>query len=248
MNSFFNCQKKFKLSYIDKIRIDSEPSLPLFRGSYAHEILEHNFDYNISVELNHVFDEEQARKVREMIKEFSETKLGKAIKALINHKDSVLEEDFAFTSKLTLTSFKDKNSWFRGSADLYNVELPQPLIVDYKTGKDKSEDKDFGVDQGMVYAIFLFIKFPKLMSIKAIFVFVEHGTKKEIYYSRDEFAKYMKLLYDKTIFIEGRTIFTEDVSALCEYCDYNNTEYCTAFEESKKKTESMLDSKISLDF
>jgi len=222
--------------------------LALFRGSYAHEILEHNFDYSISKKLNHVFTQEEADKVVDMIKEFRKTKLGNSVDKLINHPDSVLEEDFAFNPKLKIVDFKDKSAWFRGSADLYNIKLPQPLIVDYKTGKDKSGDEDFGEEQGMVYAIYLFIKYPNLFSIKAIFIFIEHSTKKEIYYTRDKLAIYMRLLYDKTIYIERTNNFKADVTALCDYCDFNDTEFCSAQKELKEKSTKFMGESISLDF
>jgi len=246
--SFEHCNKKFKLHYIDKIKIDGEPVLALYRGSFAHEILEHNWDFDLEPKLNHVFTQEEADKVIQILKDFRKTKLGTSIEKLINHPDSVKEQDFAFNNKLELVGFWDKNAWMRGSADLYNIKLPQPLIVDYKTGKDKSEDPDFGVEQGMMYAIYMFIKFPELMSVKAVFVFIEHGTKKEIYYSRSEFNSYIKLFYDKTKNLEKTEIFKENVSALCEYCDYHNTSYCTSFKENEEKSKSLMSTKVSLDF
>jgi len=245
---FNTCPKKFKLQYIDKIRIESEPQLALFRGSYAHEILEHNFDYNIPVTLNEVFTQEEADKVIDMIKKFRCTELGKNIDKLINHKNSIKEEDFAFDTKMNLVNFWNKSAWLRGSADLYNINISQPTIIDYKTGKDKSKDEDFGYEQGMMYAIYMFIRFPELKEITAVFVFVEHSTKKEILYTRDNFTSYIKLFYNKTKKIECTDIFKENISALCEYCDFNGTEWCTSYQENEEKTQDILYSKVSLDF
>jgi CRISPR/Cas system-associated exonuclease Cas4 (RecB family) len=248
MGTFSTCPKKFKLQYIEKIKVESEPKLALYRGSFAHEILEHNFNYDIAPKLNEVFTQEEADKVIEMIKEFRNTPLGKATEKMINHPSSVREEDFAFNSNLELVDFWDKYSWMRGSSDLYNVDIIQPLIVDYKTGKDKSDDPDFGYEQGMVYAIYLFIKFPKVMSVKAVFIFIEHSTKKEIFYNRGDFAEYIRKLYDKTKKIENTEIFKENVSALCLFCDYHNTAFCTSYIENEEKSNNIMKSKISLDF
>ena len=125
MGTFSTCPKKFKLQYIEKIKVESEPKLALYRGSFAHEILEHNFNYDIAPKLNEVFTQEEADKVIEMIKEFRNTPLGKATEKMINHPSSVREEDFAFNSNLELVDFWDKNSWMRGSSDLYNVDYDE---------------------------------------------------------------------------------------------------------------------------
>jgi len=248
MGTFKTCSKMFKLKYIDKVKIESEPQLALYRGSYAHEILENKFDYNIPVELNHIFTQEEADKVIEMVKEFRETELGQKTEKLINRADSILEEDFAFDKKLKFVDFWDKSAWMRGSADAFNVNLKQSILIDYKTGQDKSETEDFGYEQGMLYAVYMFIKYPDIQSVKSVFVFIEHGTKKEIFYTRSEFNSYIKHFYDKTKKIEKTEIFKDEISALCSFCDYNNTEHCTSFMENEMRTESLMDSKISLDF
>jgi RecB family exonuclease len=248
IGTFNTCPKKFKLQYIDKIRIESEQRLALDRGSFTHEILEHNFDYSIKPKLNHIFTQEEADKVINIVKKFRKTNLGKNIEKLINMDTSVREEDFAFNKKLELVDFYDKTSWFRGSADGYNVSFNQPLIWDYKTGKDKSEDEFFGDEQGMLYSIYLFLKFPEVLNIKVVFVFIEYSTSKSFYFERSKLKEYLRFFYDKTINIENTEIFKENISALCEYCDYNNTEHCLSFIENQMNTKSIMDSKISLDF
>jgi len=248
MGTFKTCPKMFKLKYIEKVRIDGEPQLALYRGSYAHEILENNFDYSIQVQLNHVFTQEEADKVKVMVQDFRNTDLGKHIERLINHPDSVLEEDFAFDKNLNLVPFKSPRGWMRGSADLYNVRASEPLLVDYKTGQDKSETEGFGYEQGMVYAVYMFIKYPEIQSIKAVFVFIEHGTKREIYFYRSEFVSYIRYIFNNTKKIENSKHFNENVSALCPFCDYDGTEHCTSFMENEMKTEEAMSTKISLDF
>jgi len=247
--TYETCPKKFKLSYIDHIKIDGEPRLALERGSYVHRILEHNFNYDIDVKLNKVFNEEEKEKVIKILKEFEVSELGIYIKNLIQV--ATLEEDFAFNNKLELVNFKDRNAWMRGSADVYHIckdDNTKGIIIDYKTGKDKSEDESFGILQATVYAVYMFLKFPNLLNVKASFVFIEHCTKKDIYFNREDFNSYIKEIFEKTIKIEKDTNFNESVSALCPYCDYNETEYCSSYEDNIKKTEQALSSKISLDF
>ena len=248
-STYENCPKKFKLFYIDKIKIDGEPRLALERGSFAHFCLENNFNYDIPYELNNVFNTEEKDKVIEMLKKFEKSELGIYIKDLIQV--ATLEEDFAFNNKLELVGFKDKNAWMRGSADVYYVfkeDKTKGIIIDYKTGKDKSKDENFGTLQATVYAIYMFLKFPKLLNVKASFVFIEHCTKKDIYFDRENFNSYIKEVFEKTIKIEKDKYFNESVSELCPYCDYNGTEYCSAYNDNIKKTEQVLSSKISLDF
>lgn len=196
--------------------------------------------------LNNVFNKEEKEKTLKMLSIFLSSKMGLNVKKLIGI--CTLEEDFAFNKKLELVDFEDSNAWVRGSADLYFANGSNGFIADYKTGKDKSEDTDFGYTQAMVYAIYMFIKFPEVKNIKALFLFIEHSTKKEIEFNRDYFNSYIKDLYIKTKTVEDDPFFPEKVSPLCQFCDFNDTEFCSAYNDNIKKTEQILSSKVSLDF
>lgn len=243
MGSYETCPRKFKLNYIDKIKVDSEPSLALARGSFTHIVLENNFDYDIDFPTNDIFTQTEKDKTIEMIKKFRVSDLGKMIEKLIPI--SIIEEDFAFNAKMELVDFKDKTAWLRGSGDLiyYNKEHKKASIIDYKTGKDKSQDEKFGLEQGIMYGIYVLYKFPDIQEVKATFVFVEHSTKKSFMIYRSELPKYLKMFFDKTKNIEGDKFFPEKVTALCDYCDFKDI-HCDAPSRRFEDTESFMKTKI----
>jgi hypothetical protein len=247
IGAFNQCPMKFKLNYIDKVKIDWVPQLALERGSYMHTVLENNFDYSTPWKLSEVFTEEHRLETIEILKKFRASNIGQEIQDLINHPSSKLELDFSFNSKLEIVDYWDKSSWFRGSADLYNTDLSTPLIIDYKSGKDKSNDPDFGTDQGMLYAVYLFIRYPELNKVLAKFVFLEHSTYKDIYFYRTDFNKYIKQIYNRTKKVEDTKVFKPEVSALCDYCDYKDI-YCTAKKDLEEKTLEMLKPQGDFDF
>jgi len=248
IDTFNTCPKKFEYQYILKPQIIKEPQLALMRGSFAHEVLENDFNYNIEFKINDVFTLEEKEKVIQMLKIFRKSDVGIKIEKVM--KIGTKEEDFAFDKNLEFKDFWDKTSWMRGSADLfyYNSKTPDKYYIwDYKTGKDKSKE-EFGKEQGMMYSVVGFIKYPEVKIIKCTFVFIEHGTQKTLEFKRENFNDYIKFFYNKTKKIENSKFFKENVSALCDYCDYGKQSFCIAPIEAQKKTDAMLTSKISFDF
>jgi len=253
IGTYIQCPYKFKLQYIDKIKVPFTYNLALYKGSFIHEVLENNFNYNIDFKINDIFTETEKEKAVKIIKNFESSELGNKYKKLIPL--SNIEEKFGFIEpkkdnnyKIYISDFWDNNSWFRGAIDLYYVKDDIGIVVDWKSGKDHSEEDDFGIDQAMMYAIYIFSKYPTIKEVKAFFVFVEHNTEKRIIFSRSKLNSYLKHFYTKTKTIETDSIFKEEVSALCEYCDFHNHNHCTAFNDNKNKTNNFIESKISLDF
>lgn len=247
--TYNQCPQKFDLKYIQKVKVPFSNSIALFKGSFIHEVLENKFNYDIEFETNELFTEEEKEKTKLIIKKFEESELGQKYKKIINI--AVLEEDFAFKivdSELVLCDFWDKDAWCRGSADLYLKRLASAYIWDYKSGKDKSEDETFGIDQSMMYAIYMFLKFPDVQTVKAIFCFVEHRTEKELVYTRDKLAEYVQFFYNNTKTVENDEFYDAKIGPLCDYCDFYNHNVCTAPTEAAKEVESLMSSAISLDF
>jgi len=247
MSTFKQCPLKFKYHYIDKIRFDIENNFALIKGDLIHKILEKQFNYN--VEKPEQLTNDEFNNIKKIVKDFESSDLGQKFKKLM--KVSVLEEDFAFkieNKKLELCDFWDENAWCRGSADLYYVDKNNGIIVDWKSGKDHSNNEDFGIKQGTMYAIYLFLKYSYIENIKAIFVFVEHNTSKTLQFNRNNLNKYIRLFFSETKEIETTEFFKEKVSALCDYCDFYKNDICTKPKELEKKSNDFMNSTIDLNF
>jgi len=113
-----------------------------------------------------------------------------------------------------------------------------------KSGKDKSEDETFGIDQSMAYSIYLFLKYPSINTIISKFVFVEHLNEKEIIYTRDKFTEYIKHFYTKTKELEADKFYEPKTGPLCDYCDYFLHGFCKVPDEKHKASQNFMGTKI----
>jgi len=211
-----------------------------------HKVLENNFNYNIDFKINNIFTEEEKQKCIDILKTFENSDIGKKYKKIIPV--SVLEENFAFDKKLQICKYNSKECWFRGSADLYYVENDKAIISDWKSGKDKSDDKDFGITQSMMYAVYIFLKYPDVKTVNTKFVFLEHSTQKTIIYTRDKFNEYIKYFVSLTNDIETEKFFEPNVTALCDWCDFQAHGHCSAKKDYEKRVQDIQDKRCSFNF
>lgn len=248
MGTYFQCPHKFKLNYIDKIKVPFETNVALIKGKHIHEILEHDFNYEHPFDLQEVYTQEDYDKTIEIVKNFENGPLGSTAKLLI--KNGTNEEDFAFDYDGNLVGYWDKSAFFRGSADGYMINEDLGVIWDWKSGKDKSQEEEFGQDQSKMYGIYLFLKYHQVQKVKATFIFVEHNTKKTIEYTRDNLQEYMDYFKKKTSIIEGDKNYKKCVTALCDWCQFSKhldpitgEKYCKGLEEDSE-TDNFMKTKI----
>ena len=234
ISTFNSCQYKFKLTYIDDIKIPSN-NYYLFKGSHIHKILEHEFNYDIEFDISDNYNRKDHNNSIMVVKKFENSILGKTYKKLL--KIGVKEEDFAISRELDLVGFKSKLAWLRGSADLYYIKNNNGYIIDWKSGKSHANESDFGVRQGKMYAIYLFIKYPQLNEVKSIFVFIEHNNQKVITYSRTELMKYINDFTIETTLINNNKVFYQNFTPLCDYCDYKKLGICPGEIKNRKSEE-----------
>jgi CRISPR/Cas system-associated exonuclease Cas4 (RecB family) len=229
LGTYLQCPHKFKLKYIDKIKVPFETNTALIKGSHIHKIIENGFDYDVPFDLEEKYTEEDYNRTIQIVKSFETSVLGEQTKKM--QKIGVPEEDFAFTLNRELVNYWNKTAFFRGSADLYLTRDDLGIIIDYKSGKDKSEEPDFGTNQAKMYAIYMFLKFPEIQTVKAAFFFIEHGTKKSIDFSRDNLDDYINYFVELTNVVEGDTSYRKEVNALCDWCSYKEFGNCDGKEE-----------------
>jgi len=224
LGTYNQCPYKFKLNYIDKIKVPFETNKALLKGSHIHKILENNFDYGTSFKTSYVYNQNHMLETFEIVRKFENSELGDLFKQLIPI--SNLEENFAFNFDKELTKYRGDNTHFRGSADLYYVKDNKGFIFDYKSGKDKSKE-EFGYDQACMYAIYMFIRYPNIDNVKAVFVFIEHNTTKSYIFTKDQLNAYLEYFKSKVNIIENDNTFKKKPSALCNWCSFKEFGHCT---------------------
>lgn len=219
INTFFDCQKKFEFTYVNKIEIDKDYQDPSYfkRGRFLHAYIanrlnggdgtsmkQYNVDTNDKMNLIDCAD-----KILE----------NEYISISYNFDVNKIESYICLDSDLIPTNSKDKSA-LSGYVDYYAVQDDFGMIVDWKTGKYNTNPS---YDQLELYSIWLFQKYPQLTEIDMVFFYAEHN-KFELKTIKPADVKKLKDdLKSKIDTIENTTIFNTSESRHCVKCAFFNT-------------------------
>lgn len=228
LSSFGACPQKFKLAYIDKIKIPNT-NITLDKGSYIHHCLELFPNPPLSF---YGLSEENIQSYNGIIKKFIESPLGNDI---VNSPCTIGKElDFGLDIKLNSCNFNNPEALLRGSIDrlnyIYDVNYGEMLhVIDYKSGKYK-EFKWQSFDQVKLYVIWLFQNpaFKSVDKIKASYVYVEHNQSNDLIMERKYLNNYIISYIQNIKKIETCETFNKNVTKLCDWCEYKEKGYCDA--------------------
>ena len=114
--------------------------------------------------------------------------------------------------------FFDKKVWCRGVLDLLIIHGDTAWVIDYKTGKQKSDP-----DQLKLFAVFVFAKFPKVKNVRAMYIWVAVDAVDADTFTPDDIdAIWDHFDPDLTRLSEAQRVgvFTPTPNGLCkEWCD-----------------------------
>lgn len=200
ITTYLHCKNKFNLKYIKEIPADLKLSDALLKGKKWHEYIE---DYLKNGVINPA------------IKDVIET--------------NIILKDIKKLEMVGIEVEVDLEGYLRGFIDclLYNKATNKYIIVDWKTGKAKTEEEATkNLDQIGVYA--LWVRDHYGSNISGIYNYIEHNKIIKIDYTDEKLASIkdkLKSLIDK---IENTNIeaFNEkNESFLCRYCEYKSICY-----------------------
>jgi RecB family exonuclease len=230
---FNQCPRKFKFYKIDKVKIPWIRTDALVRGELVHLLLEY-YDKDINFQIQEIkkLQKKDTAINKDLIKEsfniykrFKNTDLGKK---LLSYKSLGREMKIALKIQdkiLTPCDYSNKDAIFRGMIDsiFVDIQTDEVFIIDWKTGKDKSEgDYKQSPDQLLYYASWYFTNFP-VDKISIMYVFVEHENKYLKYeLTRDRINYYNKMLLSNIAEVEREKEFPKIETALCDWCDYQD--------------------------
>jgi CRISPR/Cas system-associated exonuclease Cas4 (RecB family) len=209
------CPRKFKYSYVDDVKVPFVYSEPLMKGGAVHHILEHHPELSTH---------KHQAKYQHIADKFLETDLAREIMMY----ERKVELDIGLTAELKPCAYGSKEAMFRGSIDcmFYNETTKTMVLVDWKTGKLR-EPKWQSFDQLMYYAIYMFIKYPKLNNIMISYVFVEHeNAENNMSLARQYLRNYVTQLMGDIGAVEADIDYPKNATKLCDYCDYKS--HCDA--------------------
>ena len=133
------------------------------------------------------------------------------------------ELKFAITKKMKHTTWDADDMWLRGAIDVVIFETPErkrASIYDYKSGRNSSSVKHRS--QLMLYAMMMFLMYPKLQNIQAAPVYVDHAAN--VFYTnfkREDFDTFWPRFNDRFNKITDATHFPPNSNQFsCRFCQH----------------------------
>lgn len=219
IHTFFECQKKFEFTYVNKVSIDRDYEDPSYfkRGRFLHAYIANRLNGGDGSKLRQ-YDVETDTKMS--LVEYADQALEhELISFTFDFDTNMVESYISLDQNLEPTRMKDKAA-LGGYIDYYAVQDDYGMLVDWKTGK--SHD-DPNYSQLELYAIWLFQEFPNITEIDLVFFYVEHN-KFALKTITPEDVEGLKLdLMNKIDLIEGTNVFHTNESKQCVKCPFFNT-------------------------
>jgi putative RecB family exonuclease len=254
ISTFEQCKYKYKLQYIDGIRMDEAKSVELFLGSMVHDSLE------------------------KLYKDLSFTKLLTKEELLAfysDHWDAKWTDDITIVKEYSAQNYKDMGaSYLSAYYDHYHpfdqmqvlgLETQDRLVLpdgnsyhvridrlgcsgdtyyvcDYKTNSSLMTQEQADADRQLaMYSIWVRKRFPDASRVVLMWHMLKFDREVTSERSSDELEALQAQIVDRIAEIESCTDFPTNVSALCAYCQFRSI--CPSF-----KHEYALEEKSAQEF
>lgn len=158
LQTFESCPRKFQALRITK-EVKDEQGPAIIKGNFIHA----QFEAYLKAKGQFALPEE-LKKFRALLD---------VVLAMPGEK--YVEYQVALTRTLQPTTFFGKDCWSRGKLDFLVVNGDTATMLDWKTGKPKSD-----YSQLKIFALYVFAMFPHVNTVKSGFVWVEGDLKKPV--------------------------------------------------------------------
>lgn len=217
--TFFECQKKFEFTYVNKIPVDTEYVDPTYfkRGRFLHAFMANvlsggdgtnikNYDITVNDKL-YLVDCANNALEHEYIS-FSYT-----------FDINKIEHYISFNKNLDPAG-KNEEQVLKGYIDYFAIKDTYAIIVDWKTGKYKNKSNYFQLE---LYAMWIFSKYPQVTEIDLVFYYVESDKISLKIVNAAHINTFKATLQKNINIIENTTEFKTNESKLCKHCQFLNT-------------------------
>ena len=255
--TFNQCKQKYKLQYIDKIKIKVPFTIEGFMGFIVHDCLEEAFKKRLnSYQKNLISSEELLL----LYKQNWEKKFTKEIKIVKNNFEFYFEKgkimlldfykNFFLKDSLTTISLETKKLFKINNTDLYHIRIDRLAnddsknlyIIDYKTSNRPKTKEQLSSDRQLIsYASWVQDNF-KYNNLFLEWNFLANSSKITIKVDPKDIFSVQKEINNDIKLIKSETQFEYNISKLCDWCLFKP--YCKAWNSSIKqqqKQKSLLD-------
>ena len=222
LKDYEQCPYRVKLAKVDKIEQPTHPAAA--RGVAIHNIAE---NYVMATEGD--IEESALPFMAEW-----ETKIFPPFQTRFNRLRSLyadgkieVEGEWAFTTDWEITDWNAPNAWARMKLDVLEHQSDtSAIVIDHKTGR-KFGNEISHANQGMIYAIGTFMRYPQLEFVETNFWYLDHDEENPQRYSREQAMMFLPRLTDRATIMTSDTQFEPKPSKFnCKWCAYNKNETC----------------------
>ncbi|RMF06500.1 PD-(D/E)XK nuclease family protein [Candidatus Woesearchaeota archaeon] len=252
INTFEQCSLKYKFRYIDRIPVEGGPGIEAFMGSMVHEALEELYEQVLNGKIPS--EEEVVTRYKELWEEHKEGE-----EELVIVKEGMSEDDYKNLGEEMLRNYYRRHYPFNDSKTIgletqelldldgsrkYHIRIDRFAkkedgtyeVHDYKTGGRLPRQEDIDQDtQLAMYSIWVREKYPDAKRVRLIWHYLKFEEDLETQKSPEELEKIKEEILEKIKKIEQAESFEPNVSALCNWCEYQ--EICPAWKHKFKQEE-----------
>ena len=204
LKDFCNCPKQYQEIKILK-NFTKRATQQMLYGTEVHKALE---DYVTGIPLAKNY--ERFKNVMDALLEIPGTRYP--------------EYKMAITEDKKYCDFDSKDYWARGIADLIVVDESLAYVIDYKTGSNRYPD----ADQLKLMALFIFVHFPEVNTVKGGLLFVMHNSFLTVDFKREYINDYWKSFEAKLARLTAAAdneIWSPNPTPLCGWCPVKTCEF-----------------------
>lgn len=219
LSVFEQCPLRARLAYVDKI---PEPARPLPAGKIEHPN-ERGTRIHTGAELYVTKDVELLPELVPFKEEIDQ------LKALFKDGKVSVEGEWAYDSEWVPTSWLSDTAWLRMKLDaMVHISDTAAAVIDHKTGK-KSGNEIKHAEQGQLYQLGAFMRFPKLEKVTVEFWYIDQDDITRHDFTREQGMKFFNSLNERAKRMTDATFFPPKPNIYnCRWCPYGprGTKHC----------------------
>jgi putative RecB family exonuclease len=239
ISTFDQCRYKYKLQYIDKVKVDIPTTIECFMGDMVHQALEKlysmlKFEKTMGVEEVIVFYNQLWAK--EYVPEIL---VAKADQGLTSEDYRKMGEKFLIDyyfkhqpfNDLTIIGLETQDKMDLPNGDQWHVRIDKLgrdkegnyYVCDYKTNSRMKMQEDADEDKQLaMYSVWVRDKFPGANKVVLKWHMLAFNADVESSRSDEDLKKLQNEIVEKITEIEAATEFPTNKTALCNYCVFKN--------------------------
>jgi putative RecB family exonuclease len=254
ISTFEQCRYKYKLQYIDRIRMDEKKSVELFLGSRVHDALEKlykdlGFMKLLSKdELLAFYSAEWDRLWTDditIVKEYSAENYREMGASYL----SLYYEQYHPFDDMTIIGLETQDLLELPGGNVYDVRIDKLgcsgdtyYVCDYKTNNSMKTQAEADADRQLaMYSIWVRKRFPDASRVVLVWHMLKFGKDVRTERSSEELEEVQASVVSRIAEIESCTQFPTNVTSLCSYCQFRSI--CPSF-----KHEYELEEKSAVEF